>query len=653
MKPQTVRQAILALLCMLACLAVGTPRPSWASGEAIDPAPWEGRFLGRVMDWQVESLGAPDASGAPALSVSAQSMHDSATWQKGVEDVPNFGVNSWAWWFRLQFAEGSLAQDTWLLEIAYPILDELEYHVFVDGVQVAQDRDAVTDGIRSSGPLRLLPHRHYLYALPVTPRPVTVLLRLKSPTSVQLPATVWREAAFIAKEERELLLGGGYTGIMLAMILFNLFLAVSGSLRGYFLYVGMVSSVAAIQMVLMGYAQRFLPVVSVEWSTVVFPRLVLCAMFFTSAFCDEFLQLDRHRDPLRHPYRILRWLALGAFVVAGWLPVSVLVTFAVLLCLGGAFFSAVLIVRHYDSGDRAVLYFCMAWVVFVTGTFLITLNKLDILPRNEITEYLLPIGSVFECVLLSLALGERINQERRQKRAALLHAMTLDQQEAEAHADAMRHVEVARKAQEITLRMKQESNATLEKKVEERSKELADINQRLEELTRLDPLTGVRNRRFMHQRLREEFQRAFRAGQSLAVLMVDIDHFKQVNDRHGHLVGDDALKAVADCLSCGVEGPGAMVTRFGGEEFCVLLPYANAVVAQRIAERLRKVVQDQVVMSRGHVLRLTVSIGCFSAIPQMGQLPEEWLERADLALYDAKRQGRNRVCCDAASEGVS
>ena len=96
-----------------------------------------------------------------------------------------------------------------------------------------------------------------------------------------------------------------------------------------------------------------------------------------------------------------------------------------------------------------------------------------------------------------------------------------------------------------------------------------------------------------------------------------------------------------------------MVTRFGGEEFCVLLPYANAVVAQRIAERLRKVVQDQVVMSRGHVLRLTVSIGCFSAIPQMGQLPEEWLERADLALYDAKRQGRNRVCCDAASEGVS
>jgi diguanylate cyclase len=289
----------------------------------------------------------------------------------------------------------------------------------------------------------------------------------------------------------------------------------------------------------------------------------------------------------------------------------------------------------------------------VTGTFLITLNKLDIIPRNEITEYLLPIGSVFECVLLSLALGERINQERRQKRTALLHAMSLDRQEAEAHAEAMQHAEVARKAQEITLRMRQDSNATLEKKVEERSRELADINQRLEELTRLDPLTGVRNRRFLHQRLRDEFQRAGRAGQSLAVLMVDVDHFKQVNDRYGHLVGDDALKAVANCLSCGVEGPGAIVTRFGGEEFCVLLPYANGVVAHRIAEQLRKAVQDHVIMTRGHVLRMTMSIGCFSGVPEMTQSPEEWLERADLALYDAKRQGRNRVCSESGTEAAS
>lgn len=162
-----------------------------------------------------------------------------------------------------------------------------------------------------------------------------------------------------------------------------------------------------------------------------------------------------------------------------------------------------------------------------------------------------------------------------------------------------------------------------------------------------DGLTGLNNRRWLDAALPAEIARCIRDGKALSVVMVDVDHFKRFNDRHGHLNGDVVLRAVAQTMVDNVR-PSDMLARFGGEEFIALLPSTPVQGATLVAERLRKAVADSVVLARdGTPLpSVTVSLGIAAwRVPQDGPA---LIAAADAALYRAKRQGRNRVCCDNA-----
>ncbi|MHB8347293.1 MAG: DUF484 family protein [Acidiferrobacterales bacterium] len=165
-----------------------------------------------------------------------------------------------------------------------------------------------------------------------------------------------------------------------------------------------------------------------------------------------------------------------------------------------------------------------------------------------------------------------------------------------------------------------------------------------------DALTGVANRRFFERRLHEELILRQRRCNSLALLLADLDHFKDLNDRHGHQVGDDALKQVASALSQGLRASDVLV-RYGGEEFALLLPDTDAGKALEIAQRLRAQVAGLVMDALGgEVAAVTVSIGVACLGPEGGLAPPAgsdagiWLLRqADDALYRAKAAGRNQV----------
>lgn len=148
-----------------------------------------------------------------------------------------------------------------------------------------------------------------------------------------------------------------------------------------------------------------------------------------------------------------------------------------------------------------------------------------------------------------------------------------------------------------------------------------------------DPLTGIPNRRFFEERLAEEVRRLRRRPGAAALLLVDVDRFKNVNDRHGHQAGDRVLQAVARALAAGLR-ESDVLARWGGEEFVILLPDTPLGAAGEIAERLRRRV-----MGAGCRPAVTVSIGLAAAAGD----PGIWLERADRALYGAKAAGRNRV----------
>jgi diguanylate cyclase (GGDEF)-like protein len=157
-----------------------------------------------------------------------------------------------------------------------------------------------------------------------------------------------------------------------------------------------------------------------------------------------------------------------------------------------------------------------------------------------------------------------------------------------------------------------------------------------------DVLTGLFNRRYMLETCRREFSRAVRAGESISILSIDVDHFKKYNDNHGHDAGDMVLRAVGNCLENLFRNED-VPCRFGGEEFVVIMPGADAADALHRAEQLRSKIEDIVVRYlEKNLPRITVSIGV-AVFPEAGDNPQTVLKAADQALYRAKEKGRNRV----------
>jgi diguanylate cyclase (GGDEF)-like protein len=192
-----------------------------------------------------------------------------------------------------------------------------------------------------------------------------------------------------------------------------------------------------------------------------------------------------------------------------------------------------------------------------------------------------------------------------------------------------------------------EQTVELREKVEELRRAQAELeaaNARLEALSLEDDLTGLANRRRLHQALQEEWSRARRQGRPIAFCLLDLDHFKLLNDTRGHPEGDLCLQAVARYLARAVRRPGDLVARHGGEEFAVLFPSTDLAGAEERAEQLRQGIEALALPHEAAPLgRVTASFGVVALTPAPGQQPEALIEAADLALYRAKTQGRNRV----------
>ena len=173
--------------------------------------------------------------------------------------------------------------------------------------------------------------------------------------------------------------------------------------------------------------------------------------------------------------------------------------------------------------------------------------------------------------------------------------------------------------------------------------DLTDAQQALQRTARTDGLTGVRNRACLMEGLTGEFERSRRYGHELSLLFIDLDHFKRVNDRHGHARGDEALRKTVEILSRELRSTD-ILGRFGGEEFLLGLVETGMEAAEDIAERIRRAIEGTTLEKDGHPLCLTVSIGVATLADEVEHV-EGLIDRADQALYRAKQHGRNRVCC--------
>ncbi|MFT6733502.1 MAG: diguanylate cyclase (GGDEF)-like protein [Polaribacter sp.] len=186
--------------------------------------------------------------------------------------------------------------------------------------------------------------------------------------------------------------------------------------------------------------------------------------------------------------------------------------------------------------------------------------------------------------------------------------------------------------------------ARMKKKLVSVSEELKYANSELKKLVNIDGLTGLANRRYLDQYLNIEISRAVRNHHPIAIIMCDVDHFKKFNDQHGHLLGDDCLKAIAKTLEKICQRKSDLVARYGGEEFAIILPNTNIDDAKLVAESIRKSVEAVYISDdSNNKLKVTISLGVYSDNPNHTESIEILLAKADSALYEAKKDGRNKA----------
>lgn len=577
----------------------------------------------------IESTGLSYSIQWQELSDVTQPLHtiDQDAWKILEDNGNSFGFRDTRFVFRVQLINLQASPQTLFLEIAYPLLDSVD--VYANRL----DETSLLYRLGDSVPFHQRPIVHRNYVLPYTlsaNEKVTLYFSIHTSSATQFPLRLWSPTAFYSNEINMSLWFGAYFGVMLVMALYNLFIFIAVRNSEYFWYVCYVLAIVGFQATIDGLSFQYLWPNAVTWNTFNVSVWVGALMIGTLTFQEAFLELRKRSPRLYRVNRVALYIAIGLMLSSFLLPYQLTIRIGAVLTSGACLLALLAGYWVWYRGYSQARYYCLAWTVLIVGGFFTVMNMVGVLPRTPFTVYATAVGSLIEVVLLSFALAERINLERRLRFGAQKHVL-----ESERELRLMR---------EEALHQQQQANEELEARVHERTHELEVLNTRLVELSATDQLTGLKNRRFLDQVLDDEVIRCRRYQRNLGVLMVDIDHFKRFNDTWGHLAGDACLRAVATCIRAGLRSPSDRLARYGGEEFCVVLPETAHDGVSTVAERIRQMVEALEFRWEEQVINVTISIGGCVRVPQDEDTREKLIAWADEALYHAKQSGRNRVC---------
>ncbi len=531
------------------------------------------------------------------------------------EPVPGgnaaFGFQRGAFWFHATVVNRNEGEQRWLLVQEYPLSDRLDVWVrYADGRTLHQ-----AGGDHLPFDARSVRYRHPNFHLDLPPgEPVELLVRVESESSMQVPLELYTPAAFTELSRDAQLAIGLYYGILLALFFYNLVLWISLRDASYFWYLFHITAFGLVLFTLNGLGFEYLwP----NWPWLAdksVPLSICLALIGMNQFTRTFLEL-----PQRWPRgNVASLTVIGFFLFFGiaslWLPYRIATPVAALAVLVGIAWIVAATIRVVRLGYRPAQLLLLAWGMFLLGTAVFTLLAFGVLPKNFFTEYGVQIGSALEMLLLSIALGYRYAQLRNENE-----------------------------------RIAGEANVMLERKVAQRTREvrnalmqLEEAHARLSESSRRDGLTGLFNRTWFH----EAFDRMVADGREsrrpVSLLMVDLDHFKAINDRHGHLAGDECLRWASGRIA-GALGDGALLARFGGEEFVVALPGHDLREAVAVAEAVRRALAAGPCPVHGGAITVTASIGVHTINAGAMDDVDEAYEIADRAMYVAKANGRDCV----------
>jgi diguanylate cyclase (GGDEF)-like protein len=556
-------------------------------------------------------------------------------------DVPNFGYTYSAFWLRFELpAKGAaqLSPGLLFLEIGFPSIEAIELHV-----PYARAGSAIRYVVQRGGDAqpwdaREVKHRNHVFSVPTADlAEAPAYLRVHSRSALTVPLYLSRPAAFAGADRDAQLLYGMFYGLIIALFLYNLMLLIALRDRIYLWYVLYVGAFGTGLAVFDGYAFQYLWPESIWWANHALGTALCATLLFGTQFARSFL--DMPAITLFANRFLLAVMALAAggvfFAVTGWLvPYGTIMRTLSALACAAAGIVLYASVRAMLDGYRPARFFLLAWSALLVFVTLGALRNFAIVPSHFLTVNGLHIGLALDVVLLSFALADRINAVKHEKdaargeaigsHAALLEATRMHERELEAR--------IAERTGELN-----RVNERLREEAREREQLMAQLQsqeQQMRHMAQHDPLTGLPNRLSMQQRLALAMEIAKRNRKKLAVMMVDLDGFKRLNDTRGHRSGDHVLAQIAGRLRTSVRGSDT-VARYGGDEFVVLAGELDrAEDVGNIAEKIADMVSLPLSIDG-----VTENIGCsigISIFPDHAEDAEGLIERADRAMYAAK-----------------
>jgi len=523
-----------------------------------------------------------------------------------------FGFRDGAYWFHTRLFNDGNSEERWLLVLQYPLLDNIDVYMRYPDGRI----DHLASGDKLPFSARAIRYRQPNFWLDLPQRTeVELLVRTQSESSMQVPLRIYTFGAF-AEMERDAQIGIGiYDGILLALFFYNLVLWLSLRDSSHFWYMCHLSGFGLVLFCLNGLAFEYLWPSSPWLANHAIPLAMAFSQMAMHQFARLFLEL-KQRWPLGDKISIafiVFYAAMGLSSFWADYRTSVqLGTYAVFPGVLAVLYQTFQAIRR---GYAPARLFLAAWTMLLLGTAMYASVSFGILQKNFVTEYGIQIGSAMEMILLSFALAYRYANLRSENENVV----------REANEQLERNV--SRRTAELSSALEQ----------------LADANSRLRESNRRDVLTGMFNRRHFRDVFEQMLHQALETRQPISLLLIDLDHFKQVNDDFGHLAGDECLRMLARNLNECLASESAVIARFGGEEFVVVLPGVSSSRAKEIAERVRHHIGSQPARYAGKEISMTASIGVFSVPVGASLSADEVLHKADDALYAAKNAGRDRV----------